>query len=80
LIQSKHVLCELKKFEIKYGCEGFDERNIFSYRNVFKFKMDFELKIGKLLGFEFQWNLMKFLLEPQDLIKIVQKGFLFAPR
>jgi hypothetical protein len=31
LIQSKTSLPELKKFEIKYGCEGFNERSIFTY-------------------------------------------------
>jgi hypothetical protein len=33
-----------RKFEIKYGFEGFDERNNFAYRNFLGFKMDFELK------------------------------------
>jgi hypothetical protein len=32
-------------YEIKYGCEGFDVRNNFSYRNFFRFEMDLELKI-----------------------------------
>jgi hypothetical protein len=34
---------QLKKFEIKYGFEGFDERNNFSYKNVLRFEVDFEL-------------------------------------
>jgi hypothetical protein len=29
-------------FEIKYGFEGFDERNNFLHRNVFKFEVDVE--------------------------------------
>jgi hypothetical protein len=33
-----------KKFEIKYGCEWFEEGNNFLHRNFFRFKMDFELK------------------------------------
>jgi hypothetical protein len=36
---------ELKIFEIKYGCEGFEERNNFIHRNFFRFEMDSELKI-----------------------------------
>jgi uncharacterized protein (DUF1919 family) len=36
--------------------------------------MDFELKLGNLLGFEFQWNLMGFFLEPQDVMRFGQKG------
>jgi hypothetical protein len=34
-----------KKIEIKYGFEGFNERNNFPYRNVLIFEMYFELKI-----------------------------------
>jgi hypothetical protein len=34
----------LQKFEIKYGFEGFDEGENFSYRNFSRFKMEFELK------------------------------------
>jgi hypothetical protein len=39
------VLPELKKFETKYGCEGFEEWNNFLHRNFFRSEMDFELKI-----------------------------------
>jgi hypothetical protein len=39
---SKLGLPELKIFEIKYGFEGFEERNNFLYRNFFKFEVDFE--------------------------------------
>jgi hypothetical protein len=32
------------KFEIKYGHEGFEERDNFLHRNFFIFEMKFELK------------------------------------
>jgi hypothetical protein len=38
-------LLELKKFEIKYGCEWVEIWNNFPYKNFHKFKKDFELKI-----------------------------------
>jgi hypothetical protein len=41
---SKKYPSELKKFEIKYFFEGFDERNNFLHRNLFRFEMDFKLK------------------------------------
>jgi hypothetical protein len=47
LIRSKKDLPELENFEIKYGCEGFAERNNFLQRNFYNIKMDFELKVGK---------------------------------
>jgi hypothetical protein len=38
----------LENFEIKYGCEGFEERNNFLHRNFFIFEIDLKLKkIGK---------------------------------
>jgi hypothetical protein len=40
--RSKHDFPKLKKFEIKYGFQGFDERNNFIHKNVFRFKVDFE--------------------------------------
>jgi hypothetical protein len=43
--QSKKNLPKLKKFEIKYGVEGFDKRNNFPYINFFKSEVYFELKI-----------------------------------
>jgi hypothetical protein len=43
----------LEKFKIKYGIEGFEERNNFLQRNFFIFEFDFELKIRDALGFEF---------------------------
>jgi hypothetical protein len=47
LIQFKYGLPVLKKFQIKYGCEGFDVRNNFPYINFLIFETKFELKIGK---------------------------------
>jgi hypothetical protein len=38
--QSKKNLFERKFFEIKYGCEGFEERNNFPHRNFFIFEME----------------------------------------
>jgi hypothetical protein len=40
----KQGLPGIENFEIKYGCEGFDERNNFFYRNFSRFEMEFELK------------------------------------
>jgi hypothetical protein len=40
----KKDLPELKIFEIKYGCEAFEEINHFLHSNFFRFEMDFELK------------------------------------
>jgi hypothetical protein len=40
--QSKKDLTDLKKFEIKYGCEGFEERNNFLQLNFFRLEVDFE--------------------------------------
>jgi hypothetical protein len=42
LIPFKNDLPEITTFEIKYGCEGFDPRNNFTYRNFLSFEMDFE--------------------------------------
>jgi hypothetical protein len=33
------------KIKIKFGCEGFEKRNIFPYMNVSRFEMYFELKL-----------------------------------
>jgi hypothetical protein len=38
-ILSKHDLPAIKKFKIKYGCEGLEERNNFLRRNFFRFEM-----------------------------------------
>jgi hypothetical protein len=39
---SKKNLLELKKFEMRYGCEWFEEGNNFLHRNLFRFEMGFE--------------------------------------
>jgi hypothetical protein len=52
LVQTEISLPELEKFEIKYGCEGFDERNNFPYRNFPRFEPYFNQKSGKLLWVE----------------------------
>jgi hypothetical protein len=52
-IQSKDDLNVLKKFQIKYGIQGFEERNKYLHRNFFRFELDFELKFRETLGFEF---------------------------
>jgi hypothetical protein len=48
LTAPKKVFFRLKKFEIKYGCEGFEESNNFLKMNFFRFKMSFELKIWEV--------------------------------
>jgi hypothetical protein len=48
LIHSKKDLPKLKKFEIKYGFEGFEERNNFLQWNIFKLEKDFELKFWEI--------------------------------
>jgi hypothetical protein len=64
LIQLKMSFQCSNKFQIKYGCEGFQQRNNFLHRNFFIFKMDFELKFGESQSvFEFS-----------NLIKIVRNG------
>jgi hypothetical protein len=45
LIQSKDGLHELENFQIKYGCEGFEEKNNILHQNFFRFEIDLELKI-----------------------------------
>jgi hypothetical protein len=40
LVHSKNDLPELEKFEIKYGYEGFEERNNFIHRNFYRFELD----------------------------------------
>jgi hypothetical protein len=44
----------LENFEVKYGFEGFDERNKFLHRNFFKFEVDFEWKLWEASMFEIQ--------------------------
>jgi hypothetical protein len=43
--RSKKDLPQLGNFEIKYGFEGFDERNNFLHRNFFIFEMYYELNL-----------------------------------
>jgi hypothetical protein len=45
--RSKKDLPALKKIEIKYGREGFEEGNNFLHRKFFTFEMYFELKFGE---------------------------------
>jgi hypothetical protein len=47
LIRPKINLLDPQKFELKYGFEGFDERNNFLHRNFSRFEMDFKLKFRK---------------------------------
>jgi hypothetical protein len=42
---SKQDLFKLKKIEIKYYFEEFEERNNFFYRNFFRFEVNFWMKI-----------------------------------
>jgi hypothetical protein len=44
----------VENFEIKYGFEGFEERNNFLHRNFFRFKVDFELQFRETSRFEIQ--------------------------
>jgi hypothetical protein len=39
---SKKDRLEIKKIEIKYGFEGFDERGNFLHRHFSRFELDFE--------------------------------------
>jgi hypothetical protein len=86
-IQSKQDLPEIEKFEIKYGFEGFDERNNFLHMNVSRFEMDFKLRFrevsmswnqGKLIGKSWKlgiwWNLAnKLLVVPSFKKKVPSK-------
>jgi hypothetical protein len=54
----------LDKFKIKYGYEGFEDRNNFLHMNFSRFKMDFELKI---------WE-SRSVFEFRKLIKIARNG------
>jgi hypothetical protein len=44
-ILSKQDLPGIKIFEIKYGCEGLEERNSFLHRNFLRLEMKIESKI-----------------------------------
>jgi hypothetical protein len=59
LIRSKGRLPLLENFKKKFGIEGFEERNNFSYRNFSQFRINFELKFREVLGFEIDRKLME---------------------
>jgi hypothetical protein len=46
--RTKKDIPKLKKIEIKYDFERFEEGNNLLHRNFFKFEMDFELKFGEV--------------------------------
>jgi hypothetical protein len=39
MIELKYEFPVFENFQIKYGIEGFDERDNFTYRNFFRFKV-----------------------------------------
>jgi hypothetical protein len=43
-IFSKQALLSIENFDIKYGLDGFEERNNLLHRKFFRFGMDFEIK------------------------------------
>jgi hypothetical protein len=49
--RSRNDLPELENFEIKYGFEGFEERNNFLHRNFSRFRMYFKWKIREASRF-----------------------------
>jgi hypothetical protein len=51
---TKKDLSALENFEIKYGCEGFEERNSFLHRNFSRFRMDFKWKFRGVSTFRIQ--------------------------
>jgi hypothetical protein len=67
---------QAQKFEIKYGLEGFDERNNFLYKNFLRLEMSFEWKFREASQVWIWWN---FFLGPQILMNFC-KGYLCAPR
>jgi hypothetical protein len=74
LIRSKQDLSKLEKFEIKYGCERFEMRNNLLIGTSLESKWILNKNSRKLVVFEFQLNLMRICLEPQELIKFGQKA------
>jgi hypothetical protein len=70
--RSKKDLPKLKKFEIKYGYEGFEEGNNFLHRNFFRLETNFKRKITELLGLKFNRIYKNLFLELQVWIKFVQ--------
>jgi hypothetical protein len=49
LIQLNNGLPMLEQSQMKYGIEGFEERNNFFHRNFFRFEVNFEWKIRETL-------------------------------
>jgi hypothetical protein len=73
-------LPELEIFEIKYGCEWFNEKNNDPFRNYLWFEMDFEWKITEASRV---WNSIEFDgISSWDLRFWwnLGKGYPFAPR
>jgi hypothetical protein len=70
--RSKKDLPKLKKFEIKYGYEGFEEGNNFLHRNFFRFETNFKWKIIELLCLKLNRIYKNLFLELQVWIKFVQ--------
>jgi hypothetical protein len=58
LIQSNNGLHLFENFQIKYGREGFKERNNFLHTNFFIFEMGFELNFGE---FKVYFNFRKLI-------------------
>jgi hypothetical protein len=51
LADPKRTFPSSKKIEIKYGCEGFEERNNLLHRNFIRYEMDFKSKIREISRF-----------------------------
>jgi hypothetical protein len=54
LIWLKDGLLVLENFQIKYGMEGFEERDNFLHRNFFRFELGFKWKFREESRFEIQ--------------------------
>jgi hypothetical protein len=54
LIWLKDGLLVLENFQIKYGIEGFEERDNFLRRNFFRFELGFKWKFREESRFEIQ--------------------------
>jgi hypothetical protein len=69
LILSKGGLPLIQKIQIKYEIVENEIRNNFSYWDFSKFETEFELKFKEALGIEFQWNLIEFDWDFQELMQ-----------
>jgi hypothetical protein len=56
LIWSKDILPMLEKIQVKYVIVENEIRNNFPYWNFSKFRIEFELNVKRLVGFEIQEN------------------------